>query len=255
MLKMQTDDWYYTNEGQKYGPVTLVDLQAYARAGRLHPRHDMVWRQGMAGWQTAGEVEGLFARRATAPIEPVVPPSPPATKSQKLEDPVEEVMAAETDWPGCGRRAFIIAMLIFPSLWSVMFESCRGLLINQFGNEITAVLCAVAAFVPMVVGIGYGLSRLANLGMSRWWFCGHFVPGLNVWLGFRCFACPAGYAFYHKLDRAGWVLSIIYGLIVVVAMLAMTTLVTVLLGLVGDPEIRHYFQDALRTAIQSYQKS
>ena len=69
-----------------------------------------------------------------------------------------------------------------------------------------------AVFLPVLIWIHFGLRRLVNLGMSRLWFLALFAPFLNLWVGYRCFVCPPGYAYHKKLDGPGVVLAILYGL-------------------------------------------
>lgn len=61
--------------GQQQGPFTIAQLQQFASAGQFTPQ-TYVWRQGMSGWQFAGQVPEL------APIfNPggATPPPPPPT--------------------------------------------------------------------------------------------------------------------------------------------------------------------------------
>ena len=63
---MSAAEWYYTLNNQQQGPVTLEALQAMAGNGQIQ-RTDLVWRQGMANWQPAGDVPGVFGGSAAAP--------------------------------------------------------------------------------------------------------------------------------------------------------------------------------------------
>ena len=76
---------------------------------------------------------------------------------------------------------------------------------------------AAQPYLPMVGGVLIGLlvlvtlvKRFRNLGMSGWWVLGLFVPLLNLWLTYRCLACPAGYAGVKRLDGIGKVLAFLY---------------------------------------------
>jgi hypothetical protein len=102
--------------------------------------------------------------------------------------------------------------------------------------------------VPILVGIYYGLLRLVNLGMSRWWYLANFVPILNLWIGYRCFVCPAGYAYHKKLDGIGVALAIFYWLLVALTILAVVAIVALLLGAVGNPALQEQVQDFIRAA-------
>ena len=67
--------WFYRKDNQQQGPITQEQLAQLAAAGQLRPT-DLVWREGMAQWQTASSVGGLFAPGAASPPPP--PPLPPA---------------------------------------------------------------------------------------------------------------------------------------------------------------------------------
>ena len=50
--------WYYAENNNAAGPVHLHELVARLRMGKLSPG-DLVWREGMAEWQPAGEIPEL----------------------------------------------------------------------------------------------------------------------------------------------------------------------------------------------------
>lgn len=245
MNDMPQDAWFYTREGERIGPITFSDLQIKAKESGLNPRLDMVWTQGMAEWKPAGEIEGLFERRnAPAPEESPVPSADPYRTPE--EESVSEKMSGESGWPGARRRSYLFAILIFPILWNIVMVMSSELMKQQFGNELMGFITLGAAFVPVIVSIYYGIQRFPNLGMSRWWFLGNFVPILNIWTGYRCFACPAGYAFHKKLDGIGIFLAIVYWLMIALLVLAIAAFLAVLLGGLGSPEIREQMQEAIR---------
>ena len=71
-----TAEWYYAKDKQKVGPVTEEQLKELVRSGQL-ARTDMVWKQGMAKWMEAGQVEGLFESSPSKTVPPPIPPAPP----------------------------------------------------------------------------------------------------------------------------------------------------------------------------------
>lgn len=239
------DAWFYSHEGEKIGPVTFDSLRIKVSEGALNPRLDMVWTQGMTDWKPAGEIEGLFERRAAPePREDLAPAADPYTPPGK--ETAEELMGKEEDWPGARRRSYLIAILFFPTLWNLGFKAATGFLINQFGPEIMNVVALGAQFVPLLVLIYFGLRRLTNLGMSRWWYLGHFVPFLNFWVGYRCFACPGGYAYHKKIDGIGIFLAIIYWLLIALVVCAIVGLIALLNGSIGTPENQQQAHDVIR---------
>lgn len=52
-------EWFYTQRGQTYGPVTLSELRAAAHLGFLGP-DDLVRRNNHDTWATARSMPGLF---------------------------------------------------------------------------------------------------------------------------------------------------------------------------------------------------
>jgi hypothetical protein len=130
-----------------------------------------------------------------------------------------------------------------------------GFLTKQFGPEITGVIGIGAAFLPLLMGIYFSLMRLVNLGMSRWWFLAIFVPILNLWVGFRCFACPAGYVYHKKLGGAGVALAFFYWLLVGLGILAIAATVALLLGSIGDAELQEQCRRAIRLVLEQISKS
>lgn len=71
------DQWYYSQQGQRLGPVAEEQLKALAASGQLKPT-DKVWKKGMAGWQAVSEVEGLIPEPAHDEPPPI-PPEPDGT--------------------------------------------------------------------------------------------------------------------------------------------------------------------------------
>lgn len=248
MDKMARDAWFFTHQGERIGPVTFRDLQGRAKVGALNPRLDMVWSPGMAEWKAAGEIGELFGKvTAAAPPKATVPLAQPATPYvPPLEESVAEQMRKETDWPGVRRRGFIFATILFPLAWNALLPVAGTYLTGPLGPEIMTVLLIGAAFLPAVVAVYFGLKRLVNLGMSRWWLLAHFVPVLNFWIAFRCFACPPGYAYHKKLDLAGLWLAVFYWLVVVFVIVSSLSFLALFFGAVGDPVIRQQLHDALQ---------
>jgi hypothetical protein len=251
MNEVPQDAWFYTQELERIGPVTLSELRIKAQEGVLNPRLDMVWTYGMEAWKPSGEVEGLFERRteAAAPVESTSAAASPYA-SPKQGSGVSG-MGPEAPMPGARRSLYIIMVMIFPILWNLGFGAAGSFLAAQFGPEIMGLVAIAIGVVPLITSIYFSLARFVNLGMSRWWFLGGFVPLLNFWVGYRLFACPAGYAEHKKLDGAGIALAILYWLMIVSFILLIIAIVALFSGLAGSPEI----QEKMREAIEAVQKN
>jgi GYF domain 2 len=228
------------------GPVTFGDLQIKAKDSGLNPRLDMVWTQGMAEWKLSGEIDGLFDRSAAVVAkesiaEPASPYQPPQHRS------TAEQTALHGDWPGARRRTFLITIFVLPALLHFGIANIIATFGDQFGHELSEWILLGVMILTGILFIYTSLQRLVNVGMSRWWYLGNFVPFLNLWVGFRCFACPSGYAYHKKLDGAGMLLAIVYWLALVVSVFAIVAILAVFAGAIGTPGIRQQIQEALRT--------
>ncbi len=75
--------WYVLSEGQQLGPYTGEQLQQYAQEGRV-AAETMVWAEGMAEWQPAAQIPGLFPETAAAAAKPALATSnwaPPGARA------------------------------------------------------------------------------------------------------------------------------------------------------------------------------
>jgi hypothetical protein len=87
-------EWYVARDGETFGPFTSERMSAGVRDGELR-REDLVWCVGMADWQPAGDVPGLW--RPPAPRPPIQPMA--VGESLKPEKVTESSVAAEDGTP------------------------------------------------------------------------------------------------------------------------------------------------------------
>ncbi len=109
-------EWYYVLNGEQVGPVSTADLTQLKNQGFLDEA-SLLWREGMADWQTMGQLASEFlpppsAVSAPSPIPattltPEVLPSPTASSLNPYAAPVSEATtsAGELDWSGRGLQA------------------------------------------------------------------------------------------------------------------------------------------------------
>jgi uncharacterized membrane protein len=59
--------WYYVQDGQQAGPVEDATFRQWIAERRIGPEH-LIWCEGMAQWQAAATVPGLFNQAAPPPL-------------------------------------------------------------------------------------------------------------------------------------------------------------------------------------------
>jgi hypothetical protein len=244
--------WFYIRDSEQEGPVTFEELRALAVATRLNPRMDMVWNDSLPEWKQAGEIEGLYDRTGTAQEKSVKSLAPPAAALGKKEQGKNspDKNGKDSGWPGMRRRYYIPTTVLFPIVWSLAVGFCSPILIKQYGEKMMAEVLPYMGFIPFIAVGFFMLKRLKNLGMGAIWFLAVFVPFLNFWLGFRCFACPAGYAYHKKMDGIGIALAILYWLVILSALLLGIAAVALSLGLLENPELQQQLREMMSTSLQ-----
>lgn len=55
----EQSEWFYTQRGETYGPVSSTELRAAAHLGFLGP-DDLVCRKDKGAWIVASKIHGLF---------------------------------------------------------------------------------------------------------------------------------------------------------------------------------------------------
>jgi hypothetical protein len=63
---MSDRSWFYASQGQQQGPYPEIQLRDLIARGAV-AADTLVWSQGMAGWEKAGDIPGLFSGAAGPP--------------------------------------------------------------------------------------------------------------------------------------------------------------------------------------------
>jgi uncharacterized membrane protein YhaH (DUF805 family) len=213
--------WFILHDGERFGPYTVEELKQGVEAKEINPRIDMAWKEGLADWIPAGEVEGLFEKKVSAENKEEKKESKKEKKESKSADTAFSEFEygddgptgsdEEVEWIGISRFGYFFFCFIFPALWWVGGFYGLTKLAGVIGEEILPIVIAFVAFLPFLIVIIATVKRFQNLAMSGFWFFGLFTP-LIIWLYYRLFACPPGYAEHKRLGALGWFLAIIYWL-------------------------------------------
>lgn len=241
MQNSLSSEWFFIRQGEKIGPVSFEEMREVATLGGLNPRLDLAWTEGMADWKPAGEISGLFERNIATPEEASAAMADPSGASA-----AGIVLDKDSGWPGAGRGAFLFFVLVFPILWAAGLHFGLPLLKPHAAEEHFRWIALLAPFFPIIPMIGTTLSRFRNLGMSRWWFFGKFVPLLNLWVEYRLTACPPGYPWHKKMDGIGWLLAVLYWALVICTLAVLGLALAIFSGSLGDPELQQKLREIIK---------
>jgi len=61
--------WFFASQGQQQGPYPEAKLREFIANGTV-TSETLVWTEGMAGWQKAGDIPGLLSAAPTTPAFP-----------------------------------------------------------------------------------------------------------------------------------------------------------------------------------------
>jgi hypothetical protein len=66
---MSNRSWFFASQGQQQGPYPEAQLRELIASGAV-TAETLVWSEGMAGWQKAGEIPGLLSGASGPPVIP-----------------------------------------------------------------------------------------------------------------------------------------------------------------------------------------
>jgi len=156
--EMADRSWFYASDGQQQGPYPDAQFRQLAASGRI-AADTLVWSEGMAGWERAAEIPGLFAGGGGPPVIPdrgMPMTTGSAATGQALS--IEFGIWALT-WRSL--VAFICALFVIPVPWIIVWY-CKWI-----------VSCTHVAGRPNLSFTGNPLTIL-------WWFLGAIVLSICV---------------------------------------------------------------------------
>lgn len=122
---MSNRTWYVAVDGKQAGPYPEDQFLEFIANGQID-RNSLVWSEGMASWQRAGYVPGLFARRSRRPRRPaaqplrrLVRPNPRrSARSRTLSPRNPEISSTATAWtPNLAPCRSLAARCSMQSAW------------------------------------------------------------------------------------------------------------------------------------------
>lgn len=95
----------------------------------------------------------------------------------------------------------VVAMVLQFSFIGAMDPAAEADSSTMFGGFGLIMLATFAVSIYLTV------QRLKNIGAHWAWVFALIVPFLNIYLAWRCLACPEGYVDHKQLDTAGKVVT------------------------------------------------
>lgn len=174
-----SEKYYYTINGVRQVPITLVELKALAVHEALK-RSDLVWTEGMAAWQSAGSTADIFqglppdldpVQQTPPPLPAATPPPLPAKSAANITAPPGNsffswylhVLKNYAVFDGrARRREFWSFYLVNACIWFL-----TGLVDGLCGDP--GVLFTLYTFATLIPLIGVGIRRMHDTDRSGWW--------------------------------------------------------------------------------------
>jgi GYF domain 2 len=114
---MSNRSWYYAAQGVQQGPISEAELRDLVFSGVV-VAETLVWTDGMAGWERAGQIPGLISD-----VGSPTPGLPPAA-SNDTTGPVGALpLSAKLDlWPYFGRALLFVVgeIVVVPTPWTTV---------------------------------------------------------------------------------------------------------------------------------------
>lgn len=218
------DNWYYVEDDEVAGPVTLDVVRTIIGSGRL-PKDVPLCKEGEDIWRHASELLGstqsdlsILSPALSAP-EPVPEPVNVLAGDERVclacgrihrgrgtfcQHCGKELEVTNRKYGGIGRLAYVgcsVGLGFLQGFISVGLETLEGY----------ATLSVVFLLLHLVAIV----FRLQNTGSSGWWSLFWFVPIANIVLAIYCLAYQEGYRDSNELDADGKVIvGILIGLMV-----------------------------------------
>lgn len=131
-----SDQWFYSRDGQQYGPVSMSELKNLAASDVVQP-NDYVWREGMANWVLATQVAGIFEPGAAPPPPPAGPMSRGDVSNKRITAGVLALLLGSL-----GVHKFVLGMT-GPGLILLLSTVCTCFL----GSAVTSIIGLIEGII------------------------------------------------------------------------------------------------------------
>jgi hypothetical protein len=116
---MADQSWYFASQGQQQGPLSEAQLRELIATGKVTPE-TLVWTEGMANWQKAGDIPGLLAGRGP----PAMSGSPGVPATGGYGSGSLSIDFGIWDFIWRGLVLFVSLLFVIPVPWALLMY-CR----------------------------------------------------------------------------------------------------------------------------------
>lgn len=197
--------WYYADGSEKKGPLSEEEFDRLISAGTILP-DTLVWRKGMSGWQTLGEVHGektvIVAHGETVSTQAASVESRPRQEVTAEPASSQALRSPGLAYAGAGKRFMAkVIDLIFMFVMATLVDglSRRLFPVAQAGGGSIDKVYIVTMLIDMLLGMIY-----------MTWFIGKFgaTPGKMV-LSLKVVTVSGGKVGYGQAFGRYWAESVV----------------------------------------------
>ena len=166
--------WHYSHDGTQQGPVTEDEIKGMISAGSVKPS-DLVWCDGMAGWEPVSSVAELMPAANTNELAAHAAPVAAASMSAYVED---STLSQAVVYSGFWRRvaAFLIDSVILGVVGAIL-GIVLGVAMVSGGTDDTEVVELTGNVVGLFLGwLYYALMESSSKQAT----IGKMVMGIKV---------------------------------------------------------------------------
>lgn len=208
---MSNRAWFYAERGQQQGPFPDAQFRDLIARGIIRP-DTLIWTDGMAGWQSAGDIPGLFSAAGRPPPMPGRMPATAGGGGGSLSIDFEIL-----DFVRQGLIFFVGSLLVIPFpwvlvstlKWAVSRTQVPGRPDLTFAGKVETIMWWYFGTIAAVIVLGFIGGRIPQLisflievgvaWLAIQWFIANLASADGQPLGLRFSGAFLPYLGWHAL--------------------------------------------------------
>jgi hypothetical protein len=176
---MSNRSWFFASQGRQHGPYPEAQLRELIASGAV-TAETLVWTEGMAGWQKAGEIPGLLSGASGPPVipqsgRPIVGTGGHGAAPLSIELPlwaflgrilllmIGYLFVIPAPWTGTGFYRWMASRTEVPGrpnfaftgqpgdIWYVFVATALMFYVQAYDNRLQLILIPVSAFLSWIL--------------------------------------------------------------------------------------------------------